>query len=367
MNTGNYDNEATTFEGSNAINPQQAGAPAPCTPEEQAAFKPAGATPPPFDKKASAPRKDNSATWKQAAAGAAGGLLIGGASAALMGMAKADTANPDAPADDARPDWAVGDVKIAENVSDDMSFNEAFAAARAEVGPGGAFEWHGGVYGTYTAQEWNSMSAAERAEYGDNFNWNHLDQSHSNVAQHSSHASQSHHAAAQHHDQSTAHHTEPAHDGPHQQDDDIHVTRVDHPTTPGSEQPHVQPTVAHHDTPSGEIEVIGVVHDDSDNTNVGFLRIDGHDAVVIDVDNDLSFDVMGVDVNGDGHFQSDEAVNIQGQGLTVASLGGFSDQPSTPAEPAPTGNNLYANNDPAPYDDPLAAGTDPAPESYDVC
>jgi hypothetical protein len=50
-----------------------------------------------------------------------------------------------------------------------MSFDEAFAAARAEVGAGGAFEWRGGLYGTYYAEEWEAMSDAEKDEFGDKF------------------------------------------------------------------------------------------------------------------------------------------------------------------------------------------------------
>ena len=47
-------------------------------------------------------------------------------------------------------------------VNDDMSFAEAFAAARAEFGPGASFTWHGQVYGTYYQTEWNAMSPAEQ-------------------------------------------------------------------------------------------------------------------------------------------------------------------------------------------------------------
>lgn len=38
-------------------------------------------------------------------------------------------------------------------VSDDMSFGEAFAAARAAYGPGAVFEWHGNTYNTYFREE----------------------------------------------------------------------------------------------------------------------------------------------------------------------------------------------------------------------
>ena len=49
-------------------------------------------------------------------------------------------------------------VEVAENVNDDMSFSEAFATARAEVGPGGVFVWNGNVYSTYYEEEWDNMT-----------------------------------------------------------------------------------------------------------------------------------------------------------------------------------------------------------------
>ncbi len=51
------------------------------------------------------------------------------------------------------------------HVDDNMSFGEAFAAARQQVGAPGVFEWHGRIYGTYYAEEWNAMSVAERGEF----------------------------------------------------------------------------------------------------------------------------------------------------------------------------------------------------------
>ncbi len=64
-----------------------------------------------------------------------------------------------------------GDVAVAESINDEMSFTEAFTTARAEVGPGSAFMWRGNIYGTYTAEEWNDMSAEEKAEFGSNFTY----------------------------------------------------------------------------------------------------------------------------------------------------------------------------------------------------
>lgn len=57
-------------------------------------------------------------------------------------------------------------VEVAGRVDDSMSFAEAFRTARAEVGPGGAFTWHGEVYSTYYGTEWNSMSPEDQSQYG---------------------------------------------------------------------------------------------------------------------------------------------------------------------------------------------------------
>lgn len=57
------------------------------------------------------------------------------------------------------------DLDVATGIDDSMSFNEAFAAARDEVGAGGIFVWHGNTYGTYYAEEWNSMSADDKEQY----------------------------------------------------------------------------------------------------------------------------------------------------------------------------------------------------------
>jgi hypothetical protein len=61
-------------------------------------------------------------------------------------------------------------VLLSHATSDDMSFSEAFAAARAEVGANGVFEWRGGYYGTYYAEEWAEMPADYKREFS-NHNW----------------------------------------------------------------------------------------------------------------------------------------------------------------------------------------------------
>lgn len=57
------------------------------------------------------------------------------------------------------------EAPVSSAVSESMSFNQAFAAAREELGPGGLFVFEGDLYHTYTASEWNNMSEADRMEF----------------------------------------------------------------------------------------------------------------------------------------------------------------------------------------------------------
>lgn len=55
-------------------------------------------------------------------------------------------------------------LEVAE-VNQEGTFKEAFDAARAQVGPGGVFEWRGQWYNTYTAEEWTGMEPAGKEDY----------------------------------------------------------------------------------------------------------------------------------------------------------------------------------------------------------
>lgn len=63
------------------------------------------------------------------------------------------------------------EAPVALTPDDSMSFGEAFAAARAEVGQGGVFMWQDQLYSTYYEAEWASMDPQARAQY-----WDSIDQ-----------------------------------------------------------------------------------------------------------------------------------------------------------------------------------------------
>ncbi len=157
------------------------------------------------------------------------------------------------------------EVQIATSVSDDMTFSHAFAAARAEVGSGGAFEWRGNLYNTFTAEEWDSMTPQQHAEYGSHFDW----AAYNSTTAHATHA--------------TAHDT-PQHTG-------------DHNATPMEGQSN---DVAVIDSYEPDIEVLGAIPHQEPDLNTGGVLIDEQNAMLVDVDNDGMPDAMLVDVDNDG-------------------------------------------------------------------
>ncbi len=293
MNKNNYDDEATRFE-ETSFETQET------TTAQQENNQPTG-------------KQGKKGAWKQAAVGAASGLVIGSVSTVLMGSNIEPAPDPDpVPGPEpsnhreelSHPEWVDDEVQVATTVNDDMSFGEAFAAARAEVGPGGVFEWHGQLYGTYTAEEWDKMTAEERAEYSDHFSWNRIDHSESDVAQHS-----------------TANIAN---------DDDIEVVSVNHeePSVQAVETEVVQAGYENPDAGETEVEILGVVHDDGSGMNFGGMTVGGEEVILVDVDGDMTFDYMAVDANGNNSFEENELVDIQSEQLTVNDLGGFVNDPA---------------------------------------
>ena len=255
---------------------------------------------------------------KRVAVGAGVGLALGGVASATMAMQSiTPTVDPEAETSTNSDLHAIGvcdgDVDVAYGVSDDMSFSQAFAAARAEVGPGGVFQWRGQIYGTYTADEWNSMTPEQKQDYYDHFNWDRIDAPSDVVDQ-------------------------PQVDQPQVDQPQVEEPQVEEPQV---EEPQVEEPVAIDDdinvqtngdeshpftmTEDSEVEVIGVVHDSDSGYNFAEISVDGQQAILVDVDGDMQFDYIQADFDGDGDISSNEYADFQDQGPSVDQLGGFSD------------------------------------------
>ena len=96
--------------------------------------------------------KTNNKTWKPVTIGGFTGILMGaGAMHISQSVASAASVDEAGQTPELKP-------------LDELSFREAFDTARAEMGPGGVFRWHGNLYNTYTADEWQAMSDERKEE-----------------------------------------------------------------------------------------------------------------------------------------------------------------------------------------------------------
>lgn len=113
-----------------------------------------------------------SVEWKHVTLGGISGILMG---AGLVYAGKAIAASKqEVAASESDDDVSVANTSgtslpVAQ-IHNDQSFGDAFAAARAEVGPGGVFIWHGGIYNTYTAEEWNAMTLEQKTDFANQVN-----------------------------------------------------------------------------------------------------------------------------------------------------------------------------------------------------
>ena len=103
-----------------------------------------------------------------------GGVATGAAIITVMGMVIPED-TMDSNSVEALDIPVFTNAPFSDAVNDNMSFSEAFAAARGDVGGGGGFfDWHGQTYNTYIKEEWDSMSDDKRNEF-----FNSIDPDHS--------------------------------------------------------------------------------------------------------------------------------------------------------------------------------------------
>lgn len=167
-------------------------------------------------------------------------------------------------------------VPVAQ-VDDEDSFAKAFADARAQVGPGGVFEWRGNVYNTYYEEEWDKMSAEERAEFQSKVDYESI--------------------AGDTTGQATAGQTQTVMASDTQM---VDTNEVD-----------------------GEIKVLGVeavMTEDGDQMIMAGIEVDGEQALLVDVDCDGTMDCLVVDADYDGMIDADEVIDVSEANIEVGDL-----------------------------------------------
>lgn len=265
--------------------------------------------------------------WKQVVINGIPGIIIGSAGIAYANAVAADASSESTGDETADENGGVAGetAGFASSVTDGMSFAEAFDAARAEVGPGGVFEWHGNIYSTYTSHEWASMDDAARSEYADSIHWDgptheYVPQSHHHASHAQSHHENAHQAAAAPHQQAQ----EPQNEEDDIDDDDI------------------------------QVEIIGVEHQNIDGEHdsiVGTASVNGQSVFYIDIDGqDDEFEQLVLDTNENHQLDNtDAAIDISSQHLSVSEFQQMAQaqhQEPSPSQEEPS--NYYAENEDLP-------------------
>ena len=225
--------------------------------------------------------------WQSVLVGGVPGILIGAGgmvSVEALASSSSDNDSADTLQEDGSLEAAAG-IQEAHNVTDDMSFSEAFAAARSEVGPGGAFVWHGQVYDTYRSDdpEWQEMSDEDRAAHSREI----LSQVHPE------------------------------------------------PYTPTDDEPEIVPVdgdeiddvSAVADMPEDETDVdvhilgVGTVGlSEGSEAQIGVGLVDNHTAIFADTDGDNVVDTVLIDSNDNGDIDSGELYDAREAGITIDDL-----------------------------------------------
>jgi hypothetical protein len=263
--------------------------------------------------------------WKAVTIGGVTGILLG-AAGMLVGRGQAaaqqdsDDAANEGEQQDTTPQEAEATNTGTAQVSDDMSFAEAFAEARQQLGPGGVFEWRGGVYGTYYATEWNAMSSAEQEQFTaqamggrtpvtpGNHDVDHPDDT----------TDMTNRFEGRDDDDSR---DTLVQGGPEDRRNDLtnRDERNDHDDSrntlaqggPGEGE-------AHSDEP--EVHLLGVEQHQTEDgrvINVGRMTIGGENVALVDIGNDHVFDAAVSDPNHNDILEENEIVDISDRGITV--------------------------------------------------
>lgn len=239
--------------------------------------------------------KKEGGTWKHVTLGGVSGILMGaGLLYAGQTVAATKTDVPEETTDTTTTDNATAEAQQAEGATEaalpvaqmhnNMSFGEAFEAARAEVGPGGVFIWHGGIYNTYTADEWNNMTSQQKSDFA------------------------------------------------HQVNPEVRAHEVPTPTDAHPDVAVHQAVEATPEQPSQDVEVQVVSHETSETPDadaevhiIGYGEVQGHVAVGLDTDGDGQADVAIIDVDDSGGL-SDPDVLVDDQG-NMATYGELNNEP----------------------------------------
>jgi hypothetical protein len=227
-------------------------------------------------------KRNNVAPWKYVTLGGVAGILMGAGSlyAGQKVVKEFVSESEEDVNDESNTQVTASEIRVA-NVGQDLSFGQAFAAARAEVGPGGVFYWHGGIYNTFTAEEWSAMSVEQKNEFAQHVQPEYHPHDLSTPTDANTQVIVVHHVYHNEDIQSSSNNTEGVEVAGHQADSNV--------------------------TQDGDVHI------------VGYAKVQGHVAVGVDLDNDGQADVAIIDVD-DNQIVSDPDIVVDRDG-NMATMG----------------------------------------------
>lgn len=242
-----------------------------------------------------------------AAAGVAAGVVF-------TSMASGDNDDQSTQADAAQAAHTAvpaGNVKVAE-VSDDMSFDEAFASARKQVGAGGVFEWRGKLYGTYYKNEWDAMSQADKDQYAANVFGTPQAKVHNENIQ-----EQPQKDMAEDVEQNTNVQKDMAEDA----EQNTNVQKVSHQTNNQQDRAEAGSDEGGRYNIQQVYGVRTVTDNNGNPMTMVEAKVNGHNAILCDINQDDKIDSMAIDANDDGQITQDEIIPVPQGAVLVSELG----------------------------------------------
>lgn len=277
-------------------------------------------------------------TWKSVVIGGVSGIAFGGVATAAV-VATTNHTSEDAENGETTLTGVSGSAHVDDNVpvaqvSDDMSFSEAFHTAHEQVGPGGVFVWHGQVYGTYTADEWNSMTPAEQAEFGSHVHVQYAESSHTS-SQSTNHEVPVAEVVAEQPATTTEHQTEQVvhvndtNNGTHEQQEiqvevqEPPVTVAQQPTNTGIVPEGGEEVIGGVSPVEPEVEVLAyetISNEDGSQMDLAVVSVGGQEVGIYDVNQDGTADLMAIDANNNQQIEDNEITDISTEGLSMQPL-----------------------------------------------
>ena len=268
--------------------------------------------------------KTKSGLWKGVVIGGVPGILPGSAGSIFASNVTDET-------EGATEGTEAQEVEVAQNVNDEMSFADAYAAAREELGAGGVFVWNGNVYNTYNQEEWEALSDEEKADFLESvYGAPVMDQVAEPDTTEDVHVDVVTDDTPAEPVEAEPIEAEPVETGPVEAEPvepETEVTEANAPVvdeTPDGDTVGVVEVEQPADE-AGNVTVVGqdVIETPEGVVNVTCVEVDGHygeiydvnndgvaDVALVDVDDDGTPDIQFVDENGDGLFCECEAYDI---------------------------------------------------------